>query len=373
MARINIPPVTRTLLVLLYGLTILNSLLIPSSPLSFFIRIGQGSPLLSLIPGESFLYPWTLLTASLVEQNIFGLLVNTLTLYFGGRYLERAWGLPEFAKFIALICVVPNVLCFLVYLAWYGASDSPGALYVCSASADSCSSDRSPRHTTISGGIALQSAFLVAFKQLVPEHTVSVLQGMLRMRVKHFPAVFLLANTVAGLVLGTDTAMFLSWFAFLTSWTYLRFYRLSPLMTTASTGGDVPTVRGDASDTFAFAYFFPEPLHAPVAAVADRVYELLVAVRVCTPFSAEDVDVGNEQASARAEGGGALPLTAAAAARGSGRREEAERRRALALKALDQRLHAATAKPPGGAAIMTIPAPQLAPEGDDAGESSKPS
>jgi membrane associated rhomboid family serine protease len=371
MARINIPPVTRTLLLLLYGLTVLNSLLIPSSPLSFFIRIGQGSPWLSLIPGQSFLYPWTLLTASLVEQNIFGLLVNTLTLFFGGRYLERAWGLPEFAKFIVLICAIPNALCFLVYLAWYGMSDSHGALYVCSA-ATACSADR-PRSTTISGGIALQSAFLVAFKQLVPEHTVSLLQGTLRMRVKHFPAVFLLANTVAGLVLGTDTAMFLSWFAFLTSWTYLRFYRLSPLMTTTTTGGDVPSVRGDASDTFAFAYFFPDPLHAPVAAVADRVYDALVALRVCTPFSDEDVDVGNEQASARAEGGGALPLTAAAAARGSGRREEAERRRALALKALDQRLHAATAKPPTGAAIMTIPAPQLAPEGEESGAPSKPS
>jgi membrane associated rhomboid family serine protease len=367
MARFNIPPVTRTLLVLLCGLTVLNSLLTPQTPLSFFIRIGKGSPLLSLIPGESFLYPWTLLTASLVEQNIVGLLVNSLTLFFGGRYLERAWGLPEFAKFIALICVIPNALCFLVYLTWYGASDSHGALYVCFTTADTCSADR-PRHTTISGGIALQSAFLVAFKQLVPEHTVSMLQGLLRMRVKHFPAVFLLANTVAGLVLGTDTAMFLSWFAFLTSWTYLRFYRLSPLMTTTATGGDVPSVRGDASDTFAFAYFFPDPLHPPVAAVADRVYDLLVAVRVCTPFSSEDVDVGNEQASARAEGGGALPLTAAAAARGSGRREEAERRRALALKALDQRLHAATVKPPGGPAIMTIPAPQLAPEGEPSGE-----
>jgi membrane associated rhomboid family serine protease len=367
MARFNIPPLTRTLLVLLIGLTILNTLLVPSSALSFFTRIGHGSPLLSLIPGESFKYPWTLLTASLVEQNIFGLIVNSLTLFFGGRYLERAWGLPEFAKFIVIICVIPNALCFFVYLAWHGASNSDGALYVCTTSSSCLSSDRS-RTTTISGGIALQSAFLVAFKQLVPEHTVSVLRGTLRMRVKHFPAVFLLANTIAGVVLGTDTAMFLSWFAFLTSWVYLRFYRVSPLMTTA-TGGDVPTIKGDASDTFAFAYFFPEPIHTPISKVADQIYNALVALRVCTPFSAEDIDVGNEQATARAEGG--LPLSIAA--RGSGRREEAERRRALALKALDQRLHAATGKPPAAASIITIPVPTVAPESSESQDQSNPS
>jgi hypothetical protein len=210
------------------------------------------------------------------------------------------------------------------------------------------------RNTTISGGIAIQSAFLVAFKQLVPEHTVSILRGLVRIRVKHFPAIFLLANTISGLLLGTETALFLAWLAFLTAWTYLRFYRVSPLLS-AATGADGPTVRGDASDTFAFAFFFPEPIHTPLAGVTSTVYNLLVAVRLCTPFSDDDVDAGNEQAMARAEGG----LPSLMHPRGSGRREEAERRRALALKALDQRLHAATTRTPGGgaASVMTIPAP----------------
>jgi hypothetical protein len=231
--------------------------------------------------------------------------------------------------------------------------------------------------TTISGGVAIQSAFLVAFKQLVPEHTVSLLKGLLKMRVKHFPAVFLAANTVAGLILGTETAMFLSWFSFLTSWAYLRFYRVSPLMM-SSTTNDAESVRGDASDTFAFSYFFPEPIHGPVAKVSDQIYDLLVSLRICTPFSAEDVEVGNEQAMARAEGG--LPQT-----RGSvgSRREEAERRRALALKALDQRLHATSARGVAhnyvtpavtSPSVITVPAPVARLEtGADAKSATEPS
>jgi hypothetical protein len=165
------------------------------------------------------------------------------------------------------------------------------------------------------------------------------------MRVKHFPAIFLLANTISGIALGTETAMFLAWFGFLTAWVYLRFYRISPSLSSAATG-DGSVIRGDASDTFAFAHFFPEPLQTPLGTVADQLYNTMVSLKVCTPFSNEDIDAGNEQASARVEGG--LPSIMNPSSRGGKggqTRAEAERRRALALKALDQRLHAATSRP----------------------------
>lgn len=165
------------------------------------------------------------------------------------------------------------------------------------------------------------------------------------MRVKHFPAIFLAANTVSGLILGTDTAMLLAWCGFIVSWTYLRFYRISPSLFTSSTGMDVGTgstapselIKGDASDTFAFAAFWPDVVQPPIATVSDAVYDILVSLRVCTPFSAADVDAGNEHASAR-EGGSELP-SLLNAGRDGGARGEAERRRALALRALDQRLN----------------------------------
>lgn len=102
-------------------------------------------------------------------------------------------------------------------------------------------------------------------------------------------------------------------------------------------------ITGDASETFAFAYFWPDVVQPPIAAVADVMYNAFVAIRVITPFSAEEVETGNVQATARGEGGLPSLLNQGAKRGGGGKREEADRRRALALKALDQRLHAATA------------------------------
>ena len=101
------------------------------------------------------------------------------------------------------------------------------------------------------------------------------------------------------------------------------------------------STKGDASETFTFASFWPDVVQPPIAAVADGLYNALVAVRIVTPFSAEDVETSNVQATARGEGG--LPSILNQNGRRGGKREEAERRRALALKALDLRLHAATA------------------------------
>ena len=143
--------------------------------------------------------------------------------------------------------------------------------------------------------------------------------------------------------------MFLAYFGFFTAWIYLRFYRVSPSLSSAATG-DGSIIRGDASDTFAFAHFFPEPIQTPMGALGDGVYNTLLSLKLCTPFSDQDIDAGNEQASARAEGG--LPSIMnpnSKGGRGGGTRAEAERRRALALKALDQRLHAAAARGPATA------------------------
>lgn len=161
---------------------------------------------------------------------------------------------------------------------------------------------------------------------------------------KHFPAIFLLWNTLAGFIFGMDTSLILAWLGFFTSWIYLRFYKFNPDLSSTSTGIG-SAIRGDPSETFAFAAFFPDPISRPVAVVSDKIYNVLVTLRICTPFSAEDVEMGNGHALAREEAG--LPSLLNGGGRagvrgGGGKREEAERRRALALKALDQRLHAAS-------------------------------
>ena len=213
-------------------------------------------------------------------------------------------------------------------------------------------------------------AFLVAFKQLVPEHTVTLLKGIAKIRVKHFPAIFLVANTVSGVVLHTSIAATLCWVGFFASWTYLRFYKIQPDLTGTSTGGK--ELRGDASETFAFAYFWPDVLHGPISAVSNTIYSLLVTAKMLSPFTDEDVQLSNEQATSRGES--ALPSLMNPTGRqgGRGKREEAERRRALALKALDQRLQAASAarnqQPAPTSQVISIPAEMELPEQDGTGE-----
>lgn len=306
--RINIPPVTRILLITL----ILQSIL------SAAIRYRQWTanseiviPYLNLIPQLSLIYPWTFLTTTLVESNVFTLAIAGLTIYYGGRYLERAWSSKEFGKFLLIVSLVPNTLCFgLMVLFFTFTWNEQWTL------------------TTIGGTIPLQISFLVAFSQLVPAHTVTLFRGILSLRVPRFPLLYI--GTIAVLCLTpllASASFFLAIFGFITSWTYLRFYKtIFPDLDSSQ-----PTsLRGDASDTFAFAEFFPGPVKPFVASVSGQIFDILVAMRLCAPFSAADVSA--------ARGDSFLQRGVPGSAR-----DEAARRRALALKALDQRLHAATA------------------------------
>jgi len=182
----------------------------------------------------------------------------------------------------------------------------------------------------------------------VPAHTVTLFRGILSMRVPRFPLLYIgLVTLLVMTPMLTAVSFFLAVYGLLTSWTYLRFYKA--VFPDLDASNQPASLRGDASETFAFAEFFPGPVRPFVAGVSDSVFNVLVAMKVCTPFS--QADVHNSAAAHRGEssfGGGGH--------RGGGNhRAEAERRRALALKALDQRLHAATAG--RAAAAPAAPAP----------------
>ncbi|KAL4910721.1 hypothetical protein BDW74DRAFT_141724 [Aspergillus multicolor] len=345
--RVNIPPATRVCLISLITLSFLYNIArwrqldtTPGAP-----TISPPVPYLTLVPSQFLFYPWTLLTATFVEQNIFTVLLNLATIFYGGKYLERAWGSREFTKFIVTIALVPNVVIVPCYLFWAAVTGGNGS------AGDPASSSGV---TQICGGISIQASFLVAFKQLVPEHTVTIFKGLVKMRVKHFPAVFLLLNTLSGIILGTRVAATLAWFGLMTSWTYLRFFKRQPDLTGTSTDGQ--GIKGDASETFAFKCLFPDAIQPPIGIVSDIIYSLLVSLKICTPFSAEEIASGNQQALARGEAG--LPsLLSNRNGRSMAKREEAERRRAVALKALDQRLQAAVAARAQPGASASIPSP----------------
>ena len=159
------------------------------------------------------------------------------------------------------------------------------------------------------------------------------------MRVPRFPLLYILFITVLSFTPLLSAASFLlATLGFIVSWTYLRFYKTTfPDLDTSQSA----SLRGDPSETFAFAEFFPGPLKPVVASFSDQVYQLLVALRICTPFSAAEMSASRgESVLQRGTPGSA--------------RAEAERRRAIALKALDQRLHAATRAPPPPPAVPNV-------------------
>ena len=381
--RINLPPLTRGLFLVLLSLSALNvsmrfrkwsaSLSSPSitTPSNYISSPDLAVPYLVLVPTTSYKFPWTAITAALVENNAVSLAISGLVIWFGGRYLERAWGSKEFAKFLLYTTMIPNIFSFCVYALWHMITSTP-ELYVLNLNLSSLKqlTDRRSSPTPIQGLVAVEAGFLVALKQLVPEHTVSIFKGAIRARIKHFPIIFVLANMLSGPLLGTDTAVWLSFAGFFVSWIYIRFFRITEI-TSLATSGEGATMKGDASDTFAFIAFFPDAAHPVLTPICDGVYNTLVQLRLCTPFSEEAIEAGNENASARSEG---LPSIMNGRG-GSGRRAEAERRRALALKALDQRLNAAAANRTTGAPATNV-APSMSGDGPepvpDVSESSAP-
>ncbi|OAA43831.1 hypothetical protein NOR_04406 [Metarhizium rileyi] len=324
--RINIPPVTRAVLIALLS----------QSCLSAAIRYRQWSenshiviPYLTLVPQLSLVYPWTFLTSAFVESNVFTLTISGLTLYHGGRYLERAWSSADLAKFLVLVTLIPNVLTFLVMVLFF-----------------SLTRNESWTLTAISGSFSIQIAFLIAFSQLIPAHTVTFFRGIISLKVLRSPLLYISIVTALSLTpLLSRSALWQAIFGFLTSWTYLRFYKkVFPDLDSSQPA----SLRGDASETFAFAEFFPRLIKPFVAAVSDQVFDVLVAMRLCTPFSQADLSARGDRALQRG-----TPGTA---------RAEAERRRAIALKALDQRLNAAATRAPApaqpsGPPVQTQPQP----------------
>lgn len=132
MPRVNLPPLTRALLGAVILLSTLNALLrtnkwrasLESTPsattASNYLSSPQWAiPYLVFIPTKSWRYPWTALTGALVENNVVSLVISASVVFWGGRYLERAWGSHEFGKFMLFVTLIPSVATFFLYALWH--------------------------------------------------------------------------------------------------------------------------------------------------------------------------------------------------------------------------------------------------------------
>ena len=119
----------------------------------------------------------------------------------------------------------------------------------------------------IHGGLGFLAGVLVALKQTMGDSTVLRVP---QVRMKAVPVLLLLLLAALRLATLIESPALASYgFGLLSSWVYLRFYQRH------SRG------RGDMSDHFAFATFFPEILQPAVGLAANLVHTLLVKVRLC--------------------------------------------------------------------------------------------
>jgi hypothetical protein len=177
---------------------------------------------------------------------------------------------------------------------------------------------------------ALQTAFLVAFAQLIPEHQIHF-KSFFKVRVRDLPMAYVTFSNVI-CVLGYPSPFILIQFGWLIGWGYLRFFQIHD-------GG----VRGDRSETFNLVQWFPPFMHRPVTFISNTLYGIFVKVGVIEPYhysALGDVELGVGSGLPSMNIG--IPGSASTPGGTGGTRAEAERRRAMALKALDQRVKAGT-------------------------------
>ncbi|KAI1301155.1 hypothetical protein EDD11_005779 [Mortierella claussenii] len=273
-------------------------------------------PLVALVPASALYRFWTFATASFFERSIiqagrlelhllFTYAFNLAILLGSGKYLERAWGSREFFKFISITSIGSMIGIYVTCLFEYGISGNDELLY----------------DTQAHGLTAVVAGFLIGFKQLVPDHLVT-LWAIFSVRVKTLPLLFVLFMVFEGLISHTQIQFLMAIYGLFISWIYSRFFRVQD------------GIRGDRSETFSFASFFPEFLQPPVKVLSNSCFGILVKLNICSPTGyggSFQYDLENPQMA-----GMGHTFTQPGSLRA-----EAERRRALALKALDMRLHAA--------------------------------
>ncbi|KAJ0064554.1 hypothetical protein NL108_009749 [Boleophthalmus pectinirostris] len=252
---------------------------------------------LGITPGYLFppnFWVWTLVTHGVVEQHIWGVVANVGTVMTCGRLLEPLWGALELLIFFAVVNVAAGLLAGLSYFLTYVATFDLDFLFA----------------VRVHGAAGFLGGVLVALKQTMGDTTVLRVP---QVRLKAAPALVLLLLSLLRLSGLLDSAAPLAAYTYgaLSGWVYLRFYQRH------SRG------RGDMSDHFAFASFFPEALQPVVGFLAGLVHAALVKIKVCRKM-VKRYDVGAPSSITIS-----LPGTDP---------QDAERRRQLALKALNERL-----------------------------------
>ncbi|KAJ1661132.1 hypothetical protein IWQ61_000002 [Dispira simplex] len=276
----------------------------PEQPIPTGIPSTQtAESYLVLYPGLILTRPWTLVLTGWIETDWLVLLIHLGCLTLMGSSVERWFQWFEYLKFVWVVNIVAPVAVFFIYVCTFAASRNIGYLY----------------NVSIHGLPALISGLTVALKQTIPEHKVVLYHRLGSFRIKYLPLLYILGMGTVALVLKAYASCWLLITGVVSAWFYLRFFKY------------YNGIRGDLSEAFSFATFFPDTVQPPVAFVCNRIFNVFVWLRVLKPLS-EYTAVNLEQGN---------PTPRPPTALFGSEETDAERRRALATKAVELRLLAA--------------------------------
>lgn len=320
-------------------------------------------PAIQLVPNHFVFYPWTLIISPYVQTSPLQFLFALPVMFFGTEYLESNWNFDdaeglrapekgifgELIRYLLIVTVTTNLICILF--------KSFAVVFGMSA-ADSIASP------TNFGIFTILMSFIVVVKQLSPESNVKVF-SFFRFRLKRLPFIVLsLALVVSLVIFRSFSPFFMPLFVnFYISWFYLRYYQINHvgniLPTTASeshTTSHSSTVRGDASDTFAFIQFFPDNCHDYLKPIARFFYHSSAFLGLFRPFNDDDIESSNLRTIQRLNKSNTIDA--------NGSSGESSRRKRIALKVLEQKVGNTGASPASESSVANENANTTTPKRD---------
>lgn len=342
-------------------------------------------------------HPWVFLTSPLVEPTFYSLFLTAVTLAYGGKYCEHVWGSREMARFLSIIAIVPTSITFLAFSALKGLGligrMDPSAvnyhkeIYVISGGTGIVCGflvafkQHVPEHVVLlfggrmrlriqrlpflflciysilalfgheSAAMTALLGFLLAwvylrfFRISYVDPVLPFARSSLRSRSLRLSA--RLASARGAMTQNESTNPFGSPSPSSSAENLSMNVGMAP--TTASsileTSGPAQAgikVKGDACDGFAFHTFFPSPFDVAVEKIAGIVEHALVKLGLWKPFTQSQIEAANASAASRYARSNvynhALSQNPPQDGLSSSPRAEIERRRSLALRALEQEL-----------------------------------
>lgn len=204
----------------------------------------------------SIYYPhfqiYRFLTFYLVNTNIVLYLFDTVAYIAFDLVVHKRWNFIEKLKFLIISTWIPGFMCLIYYYIKFANSRTEADLF----------------YTGVTGSSAFVAAVTVVIKQLKYSTSSNTSAQNLY---KYGPILYLLVVLFLQLVnVICRITFFYSFLGLLFGWTYLRFFQ-------KHTDGK----RGDFRPSFAFVSFFPRLVQPLIAILANFIYAVFLAFKLC--------------------------------------------------------------------------------------------